>query len=861
MNKPTVYTQTIRMADGREIVIETGKLAKLANGCVTVRLGETILLATVVANREPREGTDFLPLTVDYQEKYASTGRFPGGFLKRESRLSDSEILVSRLIDRALRPLFPDHFHNEVQVAVSLLSSDKSDMPDALAGLAASAALTISDIPFQGPISEVRVAKINGEYVVNPSFEQVLEATIDIIVSGNIQDINMVEGAMKEVSEAEMLEAIQVAHEAIKLQCAAQLELQEKCGKPKFEFIPPADDDNLKQDIKDKLEAAVYEISKNASSKQGRSDAYKAIYDEYVASQPEDVVFNKDLAKKYYSSLKKETVRRMVVKDKIRLDGRQLDQIRPIWCEVDVLPKVHGSSIFQRGETQALASVTLGTKLDEQMIDGAVIQGHNKFLLHYNFPGFSTGEVKPNRGPARREIGHGNLALRALKAVLPTTDINPYTVRITSDVLESNGSSSMATVCAGTLAMLDAGVRLTKSVSGIAMGLIRLEDGDYAVLSDILGDEDHLGDMDFKVTGTTEGITACQMDLKVDGLSYIVLEQALDQAKRGRLHILEQMDMVQPAARVDYKIFVPRIIKFEIDKEFIGAVIGTGGKVIQGIQKETNTVISIEEVGKFGVIEIASPDKESLDKAYEWIQGIIAVPEAGTVYDGVVKTIQAFGAFVEFLPGKEGLLHISEISYERINEMDGVLNEGDKVQVKLLEVDQKTGKFRLSMKALLPKPEGYVERPPRDDRGPRRDDRGPRRDFNDRGPRRDDDRGPRRDFNDRGPRRDDRNDNRDDRAPRRDDMNDNRDDRAPRRDDRNDNRDDRAPRRDDRNDNRDDRAPRRDDMNDNRDDRAPRRDFGNERPPMDNEEKRAPRRDTPNEGGNNDNENFNDSNS
>lgn len=774
MSKPTVYTETVLLEDGREIVIETGKLAKLANGCVTLRLGNTVLLATVVANKEPREGVDFLPLTVDYQEKYASTGRFPGGFLKRESRLSDSEVLVSRLIDRALRPLFPDHFHHEVQVMVSLLSSDKVDMPDALAGFAASAALSVSDIPFHGPISEVRVAKVDGQLLINPSFEQNAQATLDIIVSGNANDINMVEGEMKEVSEAEMLEAIQYAHAAIKKQCAAQESLRAKCGKPKFEFTPPAEDPDLKSKIESIFADSIYEISARSTGKQERSDAYKKLIDDYITGLGEEPVEDVSLVKRYYNKLRKEVVRRMVVKDKKRLDGRALDEVRHIWAETDVLPMVHGSALFQRGETQALASVTLGTKLDEQMIDGAVIQGYNKFLLHYNFPGFSTGEVKPNRAPARREVGHGNLALRAIKPVLPGEDKNPYTVRITSDVLESNGSSSMATVCSGILALMDAGVPILRPVSGIAMGLISLEDGDYAVLSDILGDEDHLGDMDFKVTGTEKGITACQMDLKVDGLRYEVLEQALDQARRGRLHILSKMMEAQSEVREEFKPFVPRIVRFDVDKDFIGAIIGTGGKVIQGIQKETGTVISIEEVGNVGKIEIASPNKESLDKARAWIEGIIAVPEVGTIYHGKVKGIQTFGAFIEFLPGKEGLLHISEITYERLENMDNVLHEGDEVDVKLIEVDQRTGKFRLSRKVLLPKPEGYVEReerPRRDDRGPRRDDRGDRggRDRNgfrgdrrdDRGPRRDD-RGPRREYDDRGPRRDF-----DDRGPRR----------------------------------------------------------------------------------------------
>ncbi|RYG46262.1 MAG: polyribonucleotide nucleotidyltransferase, partial [Chitinophagaceae bacterium] len=538
---------------------------------------------------------------------------------------------------------------------------------------------------------------------------------------GNINDINMVEGEMREVSEAEMLEAIKFAHEAIKKQCQAQLDLRAKCGKEKAEFIPEAVDEDLKQRVFDLFAESLYNTAKTPTGKKERTESFQKPLDEYFASLPEDSTEDKAKFKSYYSKLKKAQMRKMVLEDRTRLDGRKLDEIRNIWAEVDVLPTVHGSALFQRGETQSLTTVTLGTKLDQQLIDGAIHQGHNKFLLHYNFPGFSTGEVKPNRGASRREIGHGNLALRALKPVLPTGEDNPYTIRIISDILESNGSSSMATVCAGTLALMDAGIKITKPVSGIAMGLIS-EGGKYAVLSDILGDEDHLGDMDFKVTGTADGITACQMDLKVDGLTYDVLEEALEQARKGRLHILSKMNEVQSAPREDYKSFVPRVVKFEVDKEFIGAIIGTGGKVIQGIQKETGATISIEEVGNVGVVEVSSPDASSLQKAVDWIKGIVTVPEPGGTYQGKVVSIQPFGAFVEFLPGKEGLLHISEISYERLNDMEGVLNPGDMVEVKLLEVDQKTGKFRLSKKALLPKPEGYVERP-REER-PRRDDRG-----------------------------------------------------------------------------------------------------------------------------------------
>jgi polyribonucleotide nucleotidyltransferase len=728
--KPQIFSQTITLDDGRTITIETGKLAKQADGAVTVRMDDTILLATVVASKTPKEGIDFLPLTVDYQEKYAATGRFPGGFFKRESRLSDSEVLVSRLVDRALRPLFPDNYHNETQVMISVLSADRNVMPDSLVGLAASAALTISSIPFLGPISEVRVAKIDGQLIVNPYLEDMDRATLDIIVSGSIHDINMVEGEMLEVSEAEMLEAIKLAHEAIKKQCQEQMNLREKCGKPNFEVEPAPENEELKNMVHEMFAGKITEIAMRGTGKDERSEAFSQLIDTYLESLPEDTELDKSLIKKYYSKLKKEQIRNMVLNERRRLDGRKLDEIRGIWAETDILPTVHGSALFQRGETQALASITLGTKLDEQMIDGAIYQGYSKFLLHYNFPGFSTGEVKPNRAPARREVGHGNLALRALKPVMPDIDVNPYTVRITSDILESNGSSSMATVCAGTLALLDAGIKLKKPVSGIAMGLISGENGKYAVLSDILGDEDHLGDMDFKVTGTADGITACQMDLKVDGLSYLVLEEALEQARRGRLHILGIMNEVMPQAREDYKAFVPRIERFTVEKEFIGAIIGTGGKVIQAIQRETGTIISIDEVDNMGVVEVSSPDKEAMEKAVNWIKGIITVPEAGTIYDGTVKSIQDFGAFVEFLPGKEGLLHISEISYDRLASMEGIYQPGDKVRVKLLEVDQKTGKFRLSVKALLPKPEGYVERerPQRDDRGGRRDDRGGRRD-------------------------------------------------------------------------------------------------------------------------------------
>ena len=763
MNKPQVFTQVITLDDGRTITLETGKFAKLTNGCVTVRMDDTILLAAVTASTAPREGIDFFPMSVDYQEKYAATGRFPGGFFKRENRLSDYEVLISRLVDRALRPLFADGFRNDVQVAISLISADGNVAPDALAGLAASAALSISDIPFEGPISEVRVAKIDGKLVINPYLQDMENATIDLIVSGSISDINMVEGEMKEVSEAEMLEAIKHAHEAIKIQCQAQIDFRAQCGKTKMVVAIEQDDAELMEKVRGLFATKLHDICINPSSKQARTDAFAALLDEHLALAPKETDEEKaylSSIKKYYSKLKKEVMRNMVLDHRVRLDGRKLNEVRGIWAETDLLPTVHGSALFQRGETQCLASVTLGTKLDEQMVDGALFKGYNKFLLHYNFPGFSTGEVKQNRGPARREVGHGNLALRALKPMLPSEEVNPYTVRITADIMESNGSSSMATVCAGCLAMLDAGIKLKKSVSGIAMGLISGENGKYAVLSDILGDEDHLGDMDFKVTGTADGITACQMDLKVDGLSYSVVEEALMQAREGRLHILDIMNSVLPIAREDYKSFVPRMERFTIDKDFIGAVIGKGGSVIQEIQKVTGATISIDEIDGMGHVEVSSADKDALDKAVAWIQAICTTPDVGATYHGKVVSIQAFGAFVEFLPGKEGLLHISEISYDHLRDMEGVLSPGDEVDVKLLEIDQRTGKFRLSIKALLPKPEGYVERPPREER-PRDDRRGGGRDDrrggggrDDRGPRRDD-RGPRRD--DRGPRRDDNN--------------------------------------------------------------------------------------------------------
>jgi polyribonucleotide nucleotidyltransferase len=702
-----VITKTIELNDGRIITIETGKLAKQADGSVVVRMGNTMLLATVVAKKDAAENVDFMPLSVDYQEKYAAMGRFPGGFFKREARPSEYEILVSRLVDRALRPLFPDDFHAEVQVQISLISGEKTTAPDALAALAASAALAVSDIPFNGPISEVRVAKINGEFIINPSLQDVEKADLDLMIAATMDNIMMVEGEMKEVQESDMMEAFRVAHDAIKLQCQAQIELTELVGKTqKREYCH----ENNDFDLKDKMRAAVYQqlydIAKQGNAnKHLRAELFEAVKTTFVDSLTEEEKEGKNFQiNRYFHDIHKEAVRNVILDERIRLDGRKLNQIRPIWCETDYLPSAHGSSIFTRGETQSLTTVTLGTKLDEQIIDGVIFEGKNKFLLHYNFPSFSTGEVRPNRGTGRREIGHGNLAMRALKFVLPEN--NPYTLRVVSDILESNGSSSMATVCAGTLALMDAGVKIKKPVSGIAMGLITdTTTGKYAVLSDILGDEDHLGDMDFKVTGTADGITACQMDIKVDGLSHQVLAEALQQAKEGRLHILGEMAKVITEPREDYKPHVPRIVQMSIPKEFIGAVIGPGGKIIQEMQRETNSVIVIEEVGEFGIIDIVAVDKSSIDAVLKKINGIVAIPEVDQIYDGVVKNIQPFGAFVEILPGKDGLLHISEIDWTRLETVESVLKVGDQIQVKLIEVDKKTGKLKLSRKVLLPRPE------------------------------------------------------------------------------------------------------------------------------------------------------------
>lgn len=746
--------KTIELPDGRTITLETGKLAKQADGAVELRMGNTMLLATVVSAKEAGEGVDFMPLQVEYKEKFSSFGRFPGGFLKREGRASDYEILTARLVDRVLRPLFPDNYHADTFVNITLYSTDGEDIPDALAGLAASAALSVSDIPFNGPISEVRVARVNGEFVINPTFDQLKDADMELMVGATYDNIMMVEGEMDEVSENDLLNALKAAHEAIKVQCKAQMEFAEEAGATvKREYCHEVNDEALRQDVHDKCYDKAYAIAqKGCADKHWRNDSFEAVCQEYIDSLPEEEREEKTpLVKRYYHDVEKEAMRRCVLDEGIRLDGRKTTEIRPIWAEVDYIPGPHGSAVFTRGETQSLATVTLGTKLDEKIVDDVINQGHERFLLHYNFPPFSTGEAKAVRGVGRREIGHGNLAHRALKRMFP--DDFPYVCRIVSDILESNGSSSMATVCAGTLALLDAGVKMKKPVSGIAMGLIS-DNSKYAILSDILGDEDHLGDMDFKVTGTKDGITATQMDIKCDGLSYEILERALNQAREGRLHILDIINQTIPAPREDYKPHVPRIVTMLIPKELIGAVIGPGGKVIQGIQEASGATVSIDEIEDGGYIEVAAANKAAIDKALEMINAIVELPEEGKVYKGKVRSILDFGAFVEFMPNRDGLLHISEISWERLDNMEASgLKEGDEVEVKLIEIDKKTGKYRLSMRALLPKPEGYVER----ERAPRGDR--PRRDNGDRprGPRRDGDR-PRRDNGDR-PRRDHNNNN------------------------------------------------------------------------------------------------------
>ena len=773
-----IINKKIELADGRVIEIETGKLAKQADGSAVVKMGGTMLLATVCAAKEVKEGTDFMPLTVDYKEKYYSAGRFPGGFMKREGKSSDYEILISRLIDRPIRPLWPDDFHLEVFVNVTLISAEKDIQPDALAGLAASCALATSDLPFGGPISEVRVCRIGGQFVINPTFSEMKEADLELMVAATEENIMMVEGEMKEVSESVMLEAIKFAHEEIKRHCRVQKELMHELGTDvnKRDYPHDVEDEELKKAVESFCYDKCYALAKSFKSKHEREDGFTAIKEEFLATIPEEQLEEKTpLVERYYHSVEKEAMRNMILDEGVRLDGRVCDQVRPIWCEVDYLPCAHGSAIFTRGETQSLATVTLGTKMDMKETDEVLIQEDQQVVLHYNFPPFATGDAKSQRGVGRREIGHGNLALRALKPVIPVAPENPYAVRIVSDILESNGSSSMASVCGGCLALMDAGVKIKKPVAGVAMGLItdaERPNDRYAILTDILGDEDHLGDMDFKVTGTADGITATQMDIKVDGLSYDVLAKALEQARQGRLHIMGEMMKTISEPREDYKPFVPRIEQIRIASEFIGAVIGKGGETIQKIQKETGTVITITEEplpggGTEGVVDVASDNKEAMQKALDWIKGICAVPEVGAVYHGKVVSILEFGAFVEILPGKEGLLHVSEIAWTKTEKVEDVLSVGQEVDVKLLEVDAKTGKLRLSMRALTEKPEGYrePERRPRPERSDRRDDR-----RSDRGDRR----------SDRGDRRSDRGDDRrDDRGDRRSDRSDRRDDRRP----------------------------------------------------------------------------------
>ena len=732
-----IINKQITLADGRVIEIETGKLAKQAAGSAVVKMGGTMLLATVTAATEVKEGTDFMPLTVDYKEKYYSAGRFPGGFMKREGKSSDYEVLISRLIDRPIRPLWPDDFHLEVFVNVTLISAEKDIQPDALAGLAASCALATSDLPFGGPISEVRVCRIGGEFVINPNFSEMKDSDLELMVAATEENIMMVEGEMSEVSEHDMLEAIKFAHEEIKRHCRIQKELMHELGTDvnKRDYPHDIQDEDLKKAVEDFCYGKCYALAKSAKPKHERENGFKAIKDEFIATLPEPQSAEEKeayaqkvmLVERYYHAVEKEAMRNMILDEGIRLDGRVCNQVRPIWCEVDYLPCAHGSAIFTRGETQSLASVTLGTKMDMKEMDEVLIQEDQQVVLHYNFPPFATGDAKAQRGVGRREIGHGNLALRALKPVIPVAPENPYAVRIVSDILESNGSSSMASVCGGCLALMDAGVQIKKPVAGVAMGLItdaERPNDRYAILTDILGDEDHLGDMDFKVTGTADGITATQMDIKVDGLSYDVLEKALEQARQGRMHIMGEMMKTIDKPREDYKPFVPRVVEIRIAAEFIGAVIGKGGEVIQNIQKETGTTITIDEkpiagdtTGKTeGVVDIFSTDGESMQKALDWIKGICAVPEAGTTYHGKVVSILEFGAFVEILPGKEGLLHVSEIAWTKTDKVEDVLKVGDEIDVKLLEIDAKTGKMRLSMRALTPKPEGYVE-PERRPRG------------------------------------------------------------------------------------------------------------------------------------------------
>ncbi len=741
-----VITKTLQLADGRTITIETGKLAKQADGSVVLRMNNTVLLATVCAAKDAVPGTDFMPLQVDYREQYSAAGRFPGGFTKREGKASDNEILTSRLVDRVLRPLFPSNYHAEVFVNVMLLSADGVDQPDALAGFAASAALQCSDIPFECPISEVRVARVNGEYVINPTFEQMKQADMDIMVGASAENIMMVEGEMKEVSEQDLLGALKAAMDAIKPMCELQAELSKELGTDvKREYDHEVNDEALRERMNKELYQPAYDITKQALPKQERTEAFEKLLsdfkEKFLAEVPEDSEISKEeydaMMDRYYHDVERDAMRRCILDEGIRLDGRKTTDIRPIWCEVSPLPMPHGSAIFTRGETQSLSTCTLGTKLDEKLVDDVLDKSYMKFLLHYNFPPFCTGEAKAQRGVGRREIGHGHLAWRGLKGQIP--EDFPYTVRLVSQILESNGSSSMATVCAGTLALMDAGVPMKKPVSGIAMGLIKNPGEDkYAVLSDILGDEDHLGDMDFKTTGTRDGLTATQMDIKCDGLSFDILEKALMQAKAGREHILKCLTDTIAEPRPELKPHVPRIVEFEIPKEFIGAVIGPGGKIIQQMQEDTQTTITIDEIDGVGKVQVSAPNKECIDAAIRKIKAIVAVPEVGEVYEGTVRSIMPYGCFVEILPGKDGLLHISEIDWKRLETVEEAgLKEGDKITVKLLEIDPKTGKYKLSHRVLIPKPEGYVERErrPRPERGERRE-----RNNNDRRERRNDDR-------------------------------------------------------------------------------------------------------------------------
>ena len=727
-----IITKTVQLPDGREISIETGKLAKQADGSAVLRMGKTVLLATVCAAKDAVPGTDFMPLQCDYREQYAAAGRFPGGFTKREGRPSDNEILTSRLVDRALRPLFPSNYHAEVYVNIMLLSADGTDMPDALAGFAASAALACSDIPFEAPISEVRVARINGEYVIDPTYQQMENADMDLMVAATRDNIMMVEGEMKEVPESALLEALKAAHEAIKPMCEMQTALSKELGTDvKREYCHEVNDEELRQQLREECYQPAYDVTKQALEKQARAEAFEKIREDFKVAYaekhtdltPEELEEKNSLIDRYYNDVERDAMRRCVLDEGIRLDGRKTTDIRPIWCEVSPLPMPHGSAIFTRGETQSLSTCTLGTKLDEKMVDDVLDKSFMKFLLHYNFPPFCTGEAKAQRSVGRREIGHGHLAWRALKGMIP--EDFPYTVRVVSQILESNGSSSMATVCAGTLALMDAGVPIKRPVSGIAMGLIKNPGEEkYAVLSDILGDEDHLGDMDFKTTGTLKGLTATQMDIKCDGLSYDILEKALMQAKAGREHILGKITETLAEPRADLKPHVPRIVAFEIPKEFIGAVIGPGGKIIQGMQEDTGATITIDEEDGVGKVQVSAPNKDSIDAAVAKIKAIVAVPEVGEVYNAKITSVMPYGCFVEFMPGREGLLHISEIDWKRLETVEEAgLNEGDEITVKLLEVNDKTGKFRLSHKVLTPKPEGYEERPVRP-RSPRREGNG-----------------------------------------------------------------------------------------------------------------------------------------